>query len=95
MGRSFIHFTSLKLLHSKMNDQELAQQVAVMPCLIAVIKTNHFDDAIGFLDLMSDLQGNSVKSTKKYVVLITPQIDEQLIQNKTGNINVHIISEGE
>ena len=78
-----------------MNDQELAQQVAVMPCLIAVIKTKHFDDANGFLDRMSDLQGNSVKSTKKYVVLITPQIDEQLIQNKTGNINVHIISEGE
>ena len=78
-----------------MNDQELAQQVAVMPCLIAVIKTNYFDDAIGFLDRMSELQGNSVKSTKKYVVLITPQIDEQLIQNKTGNINVHIISEGE
>ena len=41
-----------------MNDQELAQQVAVMPCLIAVIKTNHFDDAIGFLDRMSDLQRN-------------------------------------
>ena len=92
MGRSSIYFTSLKLLYRTWNEQELARQVAFMPCLIAFIKTDSFDEAMNFVDRISGLKGNPVKSKKKYLVLNTPDIDQRLMQNKTGNINVHLIS---
>ena len=95
MGRSSIYFTSLKTLYSTWNEQELARQVAFMPCLVALIKAPTFEEALNFVDLISSLKGNPVKSTRKYLVLNTPSIDQSLLQNKTGNINVHIISEGE
>ena len=95
IGRSFIYFTSLRLMHSYWKEQELAQQVAFMPCLIALIKADNFDEAINFVDLVSELPGNAVKSTKKYLVILTPYIDQRLMQNKTGNFHVHIISGGE
>ena len=69
----------------------MAHQVAFMPCLIGLIKTNSFEEAMSFLDLINSLQGNKVKSKKKYFVLNTPNIDEGFMQNKTGNIQVHII----
>ena len=95
MGRSSIYFTSLKLLYRTWNEQELTRQVAFMPCLIAFIKADSFDEAMNFVDRISGLKGNPVKSKKKYLVLNTPDIDQRLMQNKTGNINVHIISEDE
>ena len=63
-------------MDSYWKEQELAQQVAFMPCLIALIKANNFDEAINFVDFVSKLPGNAVKSTKKYLVLITPYIDQ-------------------
>ena len=95
MARSSIYFTSLKTLYSTWNEQELARQVAFMPCLVALIKATTFEEALNFVDLISSLKGNPVKSTRKYLVLNTPSVDQSLLQNKTGNINVHIISEGE
>ena len=95
MGRSFIYFTSLELLYSTWNEKELVHQVTFMPCLIALIKVNNFHEAMNFVDQISSLQGNPVKSKKKHLVLITSYIDQRLMQNKTGNINVHIISDDE
>ena len=94
-GRSSIYFTSLNLLYGTWNEEELARQVASMPCLIALIKTDNFDEAMGFVDKINSLQGNPVKSRKKYLVINTPNIDARLMQNKTGNTYVHIMKEGE
>ena len=95
MGRSYTYFSSLKLLYSTWNEKEIAHQVMFMPCLLALIKADNFDEAIDFVDLVSNLHGNPVKSKKKYIVVHTPFIDERILENKTGNINAHIISEGE
>ena len=95
MGRSYIYFSSLRLLYSTWNEKEIARQVMFMPCLVALIKADNFDEAIDFVDHVSSLPGNPVKSKKKYLVINTPTIDERLMQNKTGNIHVHIIKEGE
>ena len=83
------------MLYSSWNERELARQVAFMPCLIGLIKTDSFDEAMAFVDKISSIPGNKVKSKKKYLVINTPTIDERLMQNKTGNIPVHIIKEGE
>ena len=72
IGRSFIYFTSLKLMHSYWKEQELAQQVAFMPCLIALIKADNFDEAINFVDLVGKLPGNAVKSTKNRLIRLNP-----------------------
>ena len=97
MGRSSIYFASLNLLHDTWKEEELAFQVASMPCLIALIKTDDFEEAIKFLDHLINLQGGSpVRSTKKHLVINTAKnIDSRLMQNKTGNINVHIVRKGE
>ena len=95
MGRSSIYFTSLKLMYSTLNEQELARQVSLMSCLIALIKADSFDEAMNFVDRIIGLKGNPVKNKKTYLVLNTPNIDQRLMQNKTGNINVHFTSEGE
>ena len=92
---TFYFFQSFQSTCGTTYQQELAQQVAFMPCLIALVKANNFDEAINFVDLVSILPGNAVKSKKKYLVLITPYIDQTLMQNKTGNFHVHIISGGE
>ena len=95
MGRTSFYFTSLKQLYSTWTEQDLAHQVALMPCLIALIKENSFDEAMNFVDRISGLAGNPVKSTKKYLVLNTLNVDQRLMQNISGNVNVHVISEGE
>ena len=68
-----------------------------MHCLIALIQTDDFEEAMKFLDKMNSLPGGSpVRSRKKYLVInTTSKIDSMQMQNKTGNINVHIVKEGE
>ena len=95
IGRSYTNFANLKLLYSTWSKEELAHRLASMPCFIALIMSDSFDDAIHFVDYISDLKGNPVKSKKKYLILNTPNIDQSLLQNKTSNFNVHIISHGE
>ena len=95
MGRSYIYFSSLRLLYSTWNEKEIARQMMFMPCLLALIKADNFDEAIDFVDCVSSLPGNPVKSKKKYLVIHTSYIDERILENKTGNFNVHIINEGE
>ena len=93
MGRSSFYFTSLKLMYNTWSEQELSRQLSVMPCLVALIKTTSFEDAMSFVDRISAVKGNPVKSKKKHLVLHTPYFDKRLLENKTiGNINVHIIS---
>ena len=97
MGRSSIYFASLNLLHDTWKEEELALLVASVPCLIVLIKTDDFEETMTFLDQLISLPGGSpVRSRKKYLVINTAKInDSRLMQNKTGNINVHIIQKGE
>ena len=92
MGRSSFYFTSLKLMYNIWGEQELSRQLSIMSCLVALIKTTNIEDALSFVDRISALKGNPVKSKKKHLVLHTPYIDQRLLENKTiGNINVHFI----
>ena len=96
LGRSSIYFTSLDLLYDTWKEEELALQVASMHCLIALIRTENFEEAMRFLDKINNLKGGTpVKSRKKYLVINTPNIDSGLMQNKTGFIGVHIVEKGE
>ena len=80
-------------MYSTWDEQELSRKLSFMPCLVALIKTSNFEDALSFVDRISAVKGNPVKSKKKHLVLHTPYIDQRLLENKTiGNINVHIIS---
>ena len=77
-------------------EQELSRQLSIMPCLIALVKTTTFEDALSFLDRISAVKGNPVKSKKKHLVLHTPNIDQRFLENKSiGNINVHFISKAD
>ena len=91
-ARSSIYFTSLNSLYSIWKDQEIVHQVASLPCLIAWIKTDDFEEAIGFVDKINGLEGNPVKNRKKYIVIDSPNIDTRLMQNKTLHVKVHVMS---
>ena len=93
-GRSSFFFTNLKQLYSKWDKTELARQVSFMPCLIALIKADNFTQGMQFVDHINGLSGNSVKNRKKHMILITPTIDQTLLQNKTIHFNVNLIIEG-
>ena len=96
MGRSSFYFTSLKLMYNTWGEQELSRQLSIMPCLVALIKTTNFEEALEFVDRIAAVKGNPVKSKKKHLVLHTPYIDHSLLENKTiGNINVHIVSKAD
>ena len=76
-------------------EQELSRQLSMMPCLFALVKTT-FEDALSFVDRISAVKGNPVKSKKKHLVLHTPYVDQRLLENKTiGNINVHFVSKAD
>ena len=92
-GRSYTYFANLELLYSTWNRDKLINQVSSMHCLIASIMSDSFTEAMQFVDYISDLKWNPVKNRKKYLILNTPDIDQELLQNKTNNINVHIISQ--
>lgn len=66
-----------------------------MPCLIAWIKTDDFEEAIDFVEKINGLQGNPVKNRKKNIVIDSPNMDTRLMQNKTLHVKVHVISKDE
>ena len=65
-----------------------------MPCLLAFIRADRFDEGVKFLDHISGLPGNPIKNRQKYMILMTPTIDTTLLENRTIHFNVHIINEG-
>ena len=93
IGRSYTYFANLELLYSTWNREELIHQVSSMQCLIALIESDSFSEAMQFVDFISDLKWNPVTNKKKHLILNTPNIDQELLQNKTNNINVHMISQ--
>ena len=93
-GRSSFFFTNLKELFSTWDESELAREVASMPCLLAFIRADSFNEGMKFVDHINGLPGNPTKNRKKYLILLTPTIDMTLLQNKTIHFNVHIINEG-
>ena len=65
-----------------------------MPCLIAFVRADSFAEGMQFVDRISGLKGNPVKNRKKYLILMTPTIEQIILQNKTIYFNVHIINQG-
>lgn len=64
-----------------------------MPCLIAFVKAESFAEGLTFVDYIEGLPGNSLKRKKKHFIIMTQTVDHSLLQNRTGNFNVHIISQ--
>ena len=68
-----------------------------MRCLITFIKEDNFADAIKFVDYISGRNltelGNPILTKMKHLILMTSDLDNRLLTNKTtGNFNVYIIS---
>ena len=83
-------------MNNTWSEEGLSRQLSIMPCLVALIKTTNLEEALNFVDRISAVKGNPVKSRKKHLVIHTPYIDQRLLQNKTiGNINVHFISKAD
>ena len=72
----------------------LANQVASMPCFIVLAKEANFTEGMNFVNYIETLPDNTVQRKKKHFILITQNIENSLIQNRSGNANVHIISQG-
>ena len=76
-----------------MDASEVISQIASMPCLLALVKEANFTRGMNFVNYIEDLADNSVKRKKKHFILITQNVDYSLLENRTGNTNVHIISQ--
>ena len=76
-----------------MDASEVITQIASMPCLLAVVKEANFTKGMNFVNYIEDLPDNSVKRKKKHFILITKYVDYNHFENRTGNANVHIISQ--
>ena len=76
-----------------MDASEVITQIASMPCLLALVKEANFTKGMNFVNYIEDLPDNSVKRKKKHFILITQNADYKLFENRTGNANVHIISQ--
>ena len=77
-----------------MDRKEFARKIALMPCFFALIRSTNFAQALDFAGYINGLPGNPVKNRKKYVVIFTPKIDCNLMQNLTIHFNVNVISPG-
>ena len=78
-----------------MNKIMLGRQVASFQCLIVLLKENNLAEGMKFVDFTVDLAETSVRRKNKYFILITKNVDYGLLQNRTGNANVHIVSQRE
>ena len=97
-GRSYMVFDDLKYLYSTMDttngimeNTNIANIIASVPCLVAVVKEDNFTDAFEFVKFINGLQGNPIKKREKHVILLTKTMNTILMQNKTVHFNVHII----
>ena len=93
LGRSSMYFSDLELLYNTMDKEEVAATVKSMPCLISFIKADIFVEAMQFVEYINSLPGNAAQNRIKYIILMTPYVDETHLQNRTSNINVHIIQQ--
>ena len=92
LGRTTIHFTDLEILYNTMDKDEIAARVKSMPCLISLIQAD-IVEAMQFVEYINSLPGNTAQNRMKYIILMTPFVDETQLQNRTSNINVHIIKQ--
>ena len=92
LGRTTIHFTDLEILYNTMDKEQIAARVKSMPCLISLIQAD-IVEAMQFVEYINSLPGNTAQNRMKYIILMTPFVDETQLQNRTSNINVHIIKQ--
>ena len=78
-----------------MDEITVGQQVATFQCLIVLLKENSLAKGMKLVDFIVDLEEASVRRKNKHFILITKNVDYSLLQNRTGNVNVHIISQRE
>ena len=76
-----------------MDKTAIGYHVASMPCLTVLLKEDNLAEAMKIVDYVEDLEENSANRKKKQFILITQNVDYSLLQNRTGNVNVHIISQ--
>ena len=92
VGRTYYRFSSPNELYSVFDKTEIAQRVALMPCLFAFIRAKNFSQAFDLVNYINDIPGNPVKNRRKHVVISTPRIDKTLMTNKTIHFDVNFIS---
>ena len=93
--RSLLYFTNLGQFYRAMDEITLGQQVASFQCLIVLLKENNLAEGMELVDFIVNLEEASVRRKNKHFILMTKNVDYGLLQNRTGNFNVHIISQGE
>ena len=93
--RSLLYFTNLGQFYRAMDEITLGQQVASFQCLIVLLKEDNLVEGMKLVDFIVDLEEASVRRKNKHFILITKNVDYGLLQNRTGNVNVHIISQRE
>ena len=76
-----------------MDKNSIGYQVSSMPCLIVLLKEDNFAEGIKFVDFVENLPDNSVKRKKKHFILMTQNVDYSILQNRSGNVNVYIVSQ--
>ena len=80
-------------LHKTIDKIAIGHHVASMQCLSVIVKEDNFAKGMEFIDFIKDLPENSAKRKKKLFIFITQNVDNILLQNRTGNVDVHIISQ--
>ena len=93
--RSLLYFTNLVQFYRAMDEITLGQQVASFQCLIVLLKENNLSEGMKFVDFIADLAEASVRRKNKHFILITKNVDYGLLHNRTGNVNVHLVSQRE
>ena len=93
VGRSSIFFDNLRMLYGIMDEVKFAKSITSMPCLVAYVKTESFQEAMDFLDYINGLSGNTIINRRKHLIIMTPTIDYGLMQNKTTTFGAHMISQ--
>lgn len=76
-----------------MDKTAIGFQVSSMPCLIVLLMEDNLAEGMKFVEFVEDLPDNSVKRKKKHFILMAQNVDYSLLQNRTGNVDVHIISQ--
>ena len=81
------------MLYGTVDEVKFAKSITSMPCLVAHVKTESFHEAMGFLDFINGLSGNTIINRRKHLIITTPTINYGLMQNKTTAFGTHIISQ--
>ena len=93
--RSSLYFTNLGQFYRVMDEITLGHQLTSITCLIVLLKEDNLEEGMKFVNYIVDLPDTAARRKQKHFILKTQNVDYGLLQNTTGNSNVHIISQRE